>query len=72
MARLCADLTIDDVLLDPMIAALRRADGVEDAPFERLLRQTARQIATRAEGPLPPAHLCRRLLSAHPCATTSR
>ena len=35
------DLTIDDVLADPLILALRRADGVEPQAFEALLRSAA-------------------------------
>jgi hypothetical protein len=65
------DLTIEDVLADPMILALRRADGVDPKAFEALLRGKARVLAAvRPARPLradpgaatPPAHVCQRLL----------
>jgi hypothetical protein len=35
------DLTIEDVLSDPLIAQLRRADGISTPEFARLLRGAA-------------------------------
>ena len=68
------DLTIDDILADPLILALRLADRVEPQAFEALLRGAARDLTRerRSEdrisaterpaadrGTVPPAHLCR-------------
>lgn len=41
------DLTLNDVLTDPMIAAAMRADRVDPHGFERLLRSTAQTLDTR-------------------------
>lgn len=41
------DLTLNDVLTDPMIAAAMRADRVDPQGFERLLRTTAQTLGTR-------------------------
>ncbi len=70
MSRYPADLTIEDVLADPMILAMRRADHVDAAGFETLLRSKARVLAVTSPEPgrrsvsaaLPPAHLCARRL----------
>lgn len=36
------DLTVSEAVSDPLIALLRRADGVENAAFAALLREAAR------------------------------
>ncbi len=66
------DLTIEDVLADPLILALRRADGVDPKAFESLLRGKARVVSVvRSARPVqdarfgaatPPAHVCGTLL----------
>lgn len=41
------DLTLDEVLADPMIGAALKADHVDPRQFETLLRSTARTLDTR-------------------------
>jgi hypothetical protein len=55
------DLTLEDLLVDPMILALRRADHVDPKSFEIMLRSTALRLETDRRA-LPPAHLCRTAL----------
>jgi hypothetical protein len=55
------DLTLEDLLADPMILALRRADHVDPKSFESMLRSTALRLKTDRRA-LPPAHLCRTAL----------
>lgn len=45
------DLTIDSVLADPMIRAVMRADRVNPADLESLLRGKARQAISRPHVP---------------------
>lgn len=47
------DLTLEGALVDPMVAAVMRADRVDPRRFEALLRSAAREIATPA-GPKQP------------------
>lgn len=48
------DLTLDEALNDPMIAAALRADRVDPRQFETLLRSTARRLdAGRAPASRP-------------------
>ncbi len=48
------DLTLDEVLADPVIGAAMRADRVDPRRFETLLRTTARRL-DRARDPALPA-----------------
>ncbi len=58
MTCISLDLTLNDVLTDPMIAAAMRADRVDPQGFERLLRRTARDLDGRGPAKtLPIAHL---------------
>ena len=72
------DLTIDDVLDDPMILALRRADRVDAKAFEALLRSSANKIGARTRSEVadtapPDAQTrnrqaeCERFMPAHIC-----
>ena len=59
------DLTIDDALADPLIAAAMRADRVDPGRLETLLRATARDLrATRSTARLPLAVLADRMCGA--------
>ncbi len=48
------DLTLDEALADPMIAAALRADRVDPRRFEALLRGTARRRSTLPRRPRAP------------------
>ena len=48
------DLTLEEVLADPVIGAAMRADHVDPRRFETLLRTTARRL-DRARDPVLPA-----------------
>lgn len=59
------DLTIDDALADPMIAAAMRADRVDPGRLEALLRTTARDLrAVKVTPRLPIAVLAHRMCGA--------
>ena len=77
MAGQQSDLSIEEVLNDPMILALRQADRVDARAFETLLRSRALALGGPQHGTAPPAdgperrsacapsvpaHLCRRML----------
>ena len=49
------DLTLDEALSDPMIAAVLRADSVDPRQFETLLRSTARTLDARRGAVYRPA-----------------
>ena len=49
------DLTLEEVLADPVIGAAMRADGVDPRRFETLLRTTARRLDRAREPALPGA-----------------
>jgi hypothetical protein len=44
----CADMTINELLADPLTGALMRADRVDVHDFENMLRSVARRIQARA------------------------
>jgi hypothetical protein len=50
MTRLHDDLTLDQLLGDPMTQAIARADRVDPAELEAMLRSLAREIAGRSGG----------------------
>lgn len=54
------DLTLDEVLSDPVIGAAMRADHVDPRQFETLLRATARRLETSRPKAQPSAVLAAR------------
>jgi hypothetical protein len=50
MTRLHHDLTLDELLGDPMTQAIARADRVDPAELEAMLRSLAREIGGRSGG----------------------
>jgi hypothetical protein len=50
MTRLHDDLTLDELLGDPMTQAIARADRVDPAELEAMLRSLAREIGGRSGG----------------------
>ena len=54
------DLTLDEVLSDPMIGVAMRADHVDPRHFETLLRATARRLETSRPKAQPAAVLAAR------------
>jgi hypothetical protein len=50
MTRLHDDLTLDQLLGDPMTQAIARADRVDPAELEAMLRSLAREISGRSGG----------------------
>jgi hypothetical protein len=54
MTRLRDDLTLDELLGDPMTQAIARADRVDPAELEAMLRSLAREIAGRSGGSAAP------------------
>ena len=66
MGCISRDLTIEEALADPVIGAAMRADHVDPAGFETLLRSTARRL-DRDRTAIPGSVLARTMLAAAEC-----
>ena len=64
MRRHALDLTIAEVLSDPVIGAAMRAAHVDPQGFETLLRSTARRLDENRDV----AHLCASIVSRSRCS----
>jgi hypothetical protein len=54
----CRDLTLEEAMRDPLIAAVMKADGVDPLTLEADLRQTALAIEWQRIEPAPAAESC--------------